>query len=109
MFLVHIAKGHRIGEKLVQIFDALGADYLVQSIGQPGDLIERLNFPGMLMQDRFCAIRALFELAVSRTIFFLFADHDGVSSFSNWNLGGISSSGLSVPSGSAFVAPIQQP
>jgi len=96
MFLVHITKGHRIGEKLVQVFDALGADHLVQSIGQPGDLIERLNFPGMLMQDRFRAVRALFELAVSRTIFFLFADHDGVSSFSNWNLGGISSSGLTV-------------
>src|SRR5467141_4236661 len=96
MFLVHITKGHRIGEKLVQVFDALGADHLVQSIGQPGDLIERLNFPGMLMQDRFCAVRALFELAVSRTIFFLFADHDGVSSFSNWNLGVISSSGLTV-------------
>src|SRR5258708_34799472 len=96
MFLVHITKGHRIGEKLVQVFDALGADYFVQSIGQPGDLIERLNFPGMLMQDRFCAVCALFELPVLRTIFFLFADHDGVSSFSNWNPGGISSGGLTL-------------
>src|SRR5260370_39701102 len=90
MFLVHIAQRHRVGEKLVQVFDALGANHFVQGDGESRDLSKRLNFPGMLMQYRFCAVRALFELAISSNIIFFFAGHSGVSSFASWNPVGIS-------------------
>jgi hypothetical protein len=88
MFLVHIAKGHRIGKELIQVFDALGANHLVQSVGQPRNFAERLNFPRMLMQDGPRAAGTLLELAILRIHFILFSDHSGVSSFSDWNLGG---------------------
>src|ERR1700730_3074306 len=75
MFLVHIAKRHRVGENLVQVFDALGANYFVESDGQSCDLAEWLDFPGLLMQDRFCAVRAFFQLAILSIAFFPLADH----------------------------------
>src|SRR3984893_615491 len=75
MFLVHIAKRHRVGENLVQVFDALGANYFVESDGQSCDLAEWLDFPGLLMQDRLCAVRAFFQLAILSIAFFPLADH----------------------------------
>ncbi len=52
VLFVEIAEGDGVREYLIQVFDARSADVFVERNGKLGDLSERLNFAGVLVQDR---------------------------------------------------------
>src|SRR6266851_1119292 len=52
MFFVEITKGNGVGENLVEIFGAFGANGFVQTNGKLGQFAVGLNFVGMLMKNR---------------------------------------------------------
>src|SRR5712692_2943732 len=84
MFLVHIAEGHRIREKLIQVLGAGCAVLLVQSDWQLGDLAVRLNFGGVLVLNRPGLFRACFELIIRSIALVMFGAHGYLSSGRNW-------------------------
>ena len=56
VFLVHVTQGHRIGKDLIQIRHAVFANPLIECDGQLDELVVRLNFSGVLVQDRLRAL-----------------------------------------------------
>jgi hypothetical protein len=52
MLFVHVAQGDRVGEELVQIFDAVGADFFVEPDRELRNFVLRLNLVCLLMEDR---------------------------------------------------------
>src|SRR5579875_4096380 len=75
MFFVHITKGDGVGQELIQILHAFGADFFVQRDGQLGDFSVGLNFAGLLAQNRFGLVSALFQLLVRRSGFVILGIH----------------------------------
>ena len=52
MLLVQVAQGHRVGQHLVQVLDALLAGRLGQRNGHSDKVPERLNLVGLLVHHR---------------------------------------------------------
>ena len=61
MLFVEIAQGHGVGEDLIEVFDALGAGLLIEGDRELGDGAVGLNFMGVLMQKRACAVEVTFR------------------------------------------------
>ena len=80
VLLVEIAKGDRIGEDLVQVLRARRARLLVQGNRQLRDFAVRLNFPSLLVQDRFRSLCTALKLIVSGTALIGLGSHLFVTS-----------------------------
>jgi len=75
MFLVHIAKGYGVREKLVEVLGTAGADFLVKSDWQLSDFSVRLDFRSVLVLNRPSVPRAFFELTVGWFALVIFGAH----------------------------------
>ncbi len=84
MFFVHIAEGHRVREKLIQVLGTGCAGFLVQGNWQLGDLAISLNLGGVLVLNRPSLFRACFELVISSIALVMFGAHGYLSSGRNW-------------------------
>src|SRR5579863_5140369 len=77
VLLVHIAERHGVGENLVEVGDAVRADFFVEGDGQLCDFAVGLNFAGVLMEMRFGALGAFLDLRVAGTALHFFCSHSG--------------------------------
>src|ERR1700726_3434767 len=75
VLLVEVAKRHGIRQYLIQILGAGRTHLFIQRNRQLRDFSVRLNFPGILMQNRPCPFRAALDLTVTRTAFVGFSSH----------------------------------
>jgi [CysO sulfur-carrier protein]-S-L-cysteine hydrolase len=52
MFLVEVTQSHGVRQELIEICDALEADFFIERDGNLDNFAEGLNFPGTLVQNR---------------------------------------------------------
>lgn len=85
MLFVHVAEGHGVGENLIQIPDAVGADFFVEGDGEFRDFSIGLNFTSVLMQVWSGALGPFFDLRVTGAALHFFCSHSGSPFTKNWD------------------------
>src|SRR3984957_873954 len=86
VLFVHVAQRDRIGEKLVQVFDAVGANLFIEADGELRNLVVRLNFARLLMQNRTRPLGARLDAGVtlSGVCFAILGTHNFTVPFRYW-------------------------